>query len=281
MELTEALKGSQAESFVKMVKLELDDIGKKFFSIGFRLNEASSFEYYKELGYEDIFELAETEFSFKRSSTYQLISVFRKFAVWDGCYRKEIKEEFKNYSYSQLVELSKLPYIPCPLSKYIPHTSSVREVSAYVKYYKTTSSFHLTLPEWKEKLYLPFLNNKNSKQLSLDTLSSSVQTSGQVEDVPDKQVEEYSKQTITDKDISDCLKNIDKLIKPDRKVRLERLMSKRTVFKQSVSTALIRQYSSYNVEITMGGRKQNLSVFLGCLAGGVFDIIEDLIKDKK
>ena len=49
--LSEALKGTPSESFVKMVKLELQEIKQKFFSIGFRLYEAQAFKYYESLGY--------------------------------------------------------------------------------------------------------------------------------------------------------------------------------------------------------------------------------------
>ena len=179
MELTEVLKGSAAESFVKFVKYDLEHISKTFFDIGFRLWEARNLEYYKELGYESIEELSENEFDFKRSSTYNLINVFTRFAVWDKTYHNQIQEQFKNYSYSQLVELTKIYYLPSlHLHDWFPPSAPVREFSAYVRYYKNTTQDCLKFAEWREQVYLPRLAARSAVQLALPE----VQTSGQVEE---------------------------------------------------------------------------------------------------
>ena len=113
MTLSEALKGTAAESFVKMVKLELQDIKKTFVKIGFRLSEAQQFGYYKELGYETIEELSEAEFDLKRTSTYNLILIARSF-----CSGMELKDEYKCFSYSQLIVMTKmLTYLVEPCSR--------------------------------------------------------------------------------------------------------------------------------------------------------------------
>ena len=201
MELCEVLKGSAAESFVKFVKYDLEHISKTFFDIGFRLWEARNFEYYKELGYESIEELSENEFDFKRSSTYNLINVFTRFSVWNGTYCNQIQEQFKDYSYSQLVELSKLYYLPEEhIHDWFPPSVPVREFSAYVRYYKDTTQDRLKFAEWREQVYLPRLAARSAVQLALPEVQTSgkteaenpvpeVQTSGQVEEpatVPDK-----------------------------------------------------------------------------------------------
>ncbi len=179
MELTEVLKGSAAESFVKFVKYDLENISKTFFDIGFRLWEARNFEYYKELGYESIEELSENEFDFKRSSTYNLINVFTRFSVWDGTYHNQIQEKFEAYSYSQLVELSKLYYLPqIHIHDWFPPSAPVREFSAYVRYYKDTTQDRMQFAEWREQVYLPRLAARSAVQLALPE----VQTSGQVEE---------------------------------------------------------------------------------------------------
>ena len=45
---------SFAKDFINYTNLEINDIARKYFKIGFRLNEANEFEYYKMLGYKDI-----------------------------------------------------------------------------------------------------------------------------------------------------------------------------------------------------------------------------------
>lgn len=193
MELTEVLKGSAAESFVKFVKYDLENISKTFFDIGFRLWEARDLEYYKELGYESIEELSEAEFDFKRSSTYNLINVFTRFAVYDKCYRNQIEEKFKDYSYSQLVELTKINYLPMHIHDWFPPSAPVREFSAYVRYYKESNQGALKFAEWREQVYLPRLAARSAVQLALPEVQTSgqsekedsvpeVQTSGRVEE---------------------------------------------------------------------------------------------------
>lgn len=209
MELTEVLKGSAAESFVKFVKYDLEHISKTFFDIGFRLWEARKLEYYKELGYESIEELSENEFDFKRSSTYNLINVFTRFAVYDKCYHNRIEEKFKDYSYSQLVELTKINYIPMFVQDWFPPSAPVREFSAYVRYYKESNQDRLKFAEWREQVFLPRLAVRSAVQLSFPE----VQTSGQVEEpatVPEVQtfgqVEEPA--TVSDKNLSCVLEGL-------------------------------------------------------------------------
>lgn len=186
MELTEALKGSAAESFVKMVKLNLQDVRKSFFEIGFRLNEANDMGYYKELGYETIEDLAEEEFGFKRSTTYGLIKVFNRFAVrssdWScGLARNEIRDEYKDYSYSQLLEISKCTYIPVPIANYIPVNSSIRDIAEYVKEYNKNPDSFPTLPKWKElKSSSTGKLIDDLKQLTSDIEKSNAQLKGQM-----------------------------------------------------------------------------------------------------
>lgn len=114
MTLDLALKGTQEESFVKMVKLELQDIKRTFVKIGFRLNEANQYRYYEKLGYSSIEELAENEFELKRTSTYNLIAIAKHF-----CNGMFLSDNYKNFSYSQLIVMVKMlayssePYKRC------------------------------------------------------------------------------------------------------------------------------------------------------------------------
>ena len=95
---------SYAQSFVKLVREELNDIKRQFFKIGFRLAEANREGYYQELGYENIAECAEDLFGFKKTTTYDLISVYNDFH--DRLAPMTIKKEYDKYSQSQLVQLT-------------------------------------------------------------------------------------------------------------------------------------------------------------------------------
>lgn len=109
---------SFAKDFIKYTNLEINDIARKYFKIGFRLNEANEFEYYKLLGYKDIYELAEKEFGFKSTTTKNLMEVNRVYSdhlmsvnklasSTTHCrkYSMEIDPRYKDYTQTQLVEM--------------------------------------------------------------------------------------------------------------------------------------------------------------------------------
>ena len=145
---------SQAKDFIEYTNRDLKDITRRFFIIGFRLNEAKEQGYVEALGYPDIETLAEEEFGFKRSTTYGLIAVFRRFAEIsdNGTYLNYIQDRYKDYSYSQLLEINKLVYLPSYdyIKTLIPPNSSVRDVAAFIKFRKEKASNEdYTLPQWK------------------------------------------------------------------------------------------------------------------------------------
>ncbi len=68
---------SLAQAFVRYTKEELHDVARSFFKIGFRLSEANKYRYYEELGYDNIIDLAEDIFGFKKSTAYGLMQVYQ------------------------------------------------------------------------------------------------------------------------------------------------------------------------------------------------------------
>ena len=140
-----------ANTFLKWTCEDIKDVTKSFFRIGFRLHEARACRYYEALGYPDIETLAEEEFGFKRSTTYGLIQVYEKTSRYGHC---EILPQYDGYSYSQLLELIKNPFSPPDYHRYIKSTDSVRDIQAYIRYWKEytrkTSTYPKeTLQEWK------------------------------------------------------------------------------------------------------------------------------------
>lgn len=81
------------------------DIKKSYVYIGGLLNEINSFETYKELGYENIAEYCEKTFGFKKTFTYDLMNVQRKF---NNGTIFNLDERYKNYDFSKLVVMSRM-----------------------------------------------------------------------------------------------------------------------------------------------------------------------------
>ena len=185
------IEKTPAESFLDLVRENLKDLRNKFFEIGFRLYEARENEYYKDLGYESIEELAEKEFDIKRATTFEYIKVFRRFCVTlreeKNAFAKPVaykamSSEFEGYTFWQLSALTKLTYTPQHLKEKVPATSTVRDIMAWVRYVnKQYGSLYLSLPEWKEQIYLPAQEAKKAKQMEMKEVlpHEVVQTSGQ------------------------------------------------------------------------------------------------------
>ena len=87
---------SYAQAFIRCMNEDLNDVKRSFIKIGFRLAEANEFKYYKELGYENIAELAEAEFGFKQSTTYEFMKVYE--LAHDKNCRMGIAEEYNKFS---------------------------------------------------------------------------------------------------------------------------------------------------------------------------------------
>ena len=196
---------SFAKDFIKYTNLELHDIKRKFFKIGFRLNEANEFEYFKALGYPDIYALAEAEFGFKSTTTKNLMEVNRVYsdhlmssnalAGSTTHYRKftmEIDPRYDKYSQTQLVEM-------LPLSTeeraHVPADFKTQDLRDYKKAVGGRYSYGIGYTEAIENPRKAVEEYRRVMEKSAD----------------------YMSQKEKDKMISDSLKAIDKLIKPKSK----------------------------------------------------------------
>ena len=88
----------------------IQGIAKDFLYIGFLLYEAQFFEYYLEGGYANVFEYAQAELGFKKSSVYNFIRVYDRFGGDIKHYgpNYQITHNWSKYSYSQLCEMLSL-----------------------------------------------------------------------------------------------------------------------------------------------------------------------------
>ena len=102
---------SLAQAFVRYTKEELQDVARSFFKIGFRLAEANKYRYYEELGYDNIIDLAEDVFGFKKSTAYGLMQVYHHCKSRDrNDSALTMDKAYQDYNFSQLQEISRLKW---------------------------------------------------------------------------------------------------------------------------------------------------------------------------
>ena len=173
----EATLRAYADSFLENTKADMLDISRSFFKIGFRLAEANKEGYYKTLGYESIDELAEAEFSIKRSTTYGLMEVWERFH--DRKNPMSVSATYEKFSYTKLLEIAKERY--CGSVYHIDPNDSVRDIKEFVRFWNKCGDkdihFAGTLKEWKEQEAKRKELEANSKQLEIE--GEVVQTFGQ------------------------------------------------------------------------------------------------------
>lgn len=87
------------------IKQAMYDAAKQFVYIGFLLWEAQQNGYYQEGGYRDIYEYAETELNFKRSSTKNFIAIATEFGSDNSRHTMSMQPKYEQFNYSQLCEM--------------------------------------------------------------------------------------------------------------------------------------------------------------------------------
>lgn len=87
-----------------------DDIARindSFLSVAFRLHQLKAYGLNSlvSFGCYDIYQFAKLRFGFGTTTTKNFLAIYDKFMIADGMNTPMLKEEFKDYGYSQLVEL--------------------------------------------------------------------------------------------------------------------------------------------------------------------------------
>jgi hypothetical protein len=100
----------ELERYVGKIKDKINNISSDFFYIGYYLWEVNHFKHYLEHGYKNVYEFAENELNFKKSSTSNFILLVEKYADYSqGPYPKMwMAEKYKAFGYSHLVEMLSL-----------------------------------------------------------------------------------------------------------------------------------------------------------------------------
>ncbi|MBQ7906804.1 MAG: hypothetical protein IJ309_02390 [Clostridia bacterium] len=107
--LTLMSSDTYAENFVKLTKLGMADISKKFFEIGFRLYEADANRYYKELGFQNISDCAEHYFGFKKTTTYDLMKIYQRLRDFgSNSVKMKLPEKYNGFSQTQLLIIASI-----------------------------------------------------------------------------------------------------------------------------------------------------------------------------
>lgn len=91
------------------VKRAMQDAARQFVYIGFLLWEVKQYEYFYEGNYNSVYEYAEAELGFKRSSTKNFIAICENFCRKDQNFKELptmfLDERWSDFHYSQLTEM--------------------------------------------------------------------------------------------------------------------------------------------------------------------------------
>lgn len=134
------LKLALAKDFIKWLNNDLAQIKHPHFSIAFRLKEAKERGFAELLDYTDIYELAEQEFSFKKTSTKNYIAVAQEYM--SGSF---VNTDWDKYSFTQLVEMLS---ISATQRQDIKSSWTIKEIRRYKQDHKV-----VTLPNGEVRLY--------------------------------------------------------------------------------------------------------------------------------
>lgn len=94
------------------IKRAMYDAARQFVYIGFLLWEVQEYVYYREKGYGSVYEYAEKELGFKKSSTKNFIAINYEFGCRNGLPRgiahertMSLQPQYQQFNYSQLCEM--------------------------------------------------------------------------------------------------------------------------------------------------------------------------------
>ena len=130
-------------SFERIVE-DFADIKKRYITLGFHLDEFKRYEYYKDFGYLTFSEFCEKNIPLDKSSISRCLSVFERFSARDeyspACRKMWIDDKFKDFSYSQLVEIVSLPRVAQDYITPDMSVSKIRDVKRFTKSIKIFDS---------------------------------------------------------------------------------------------------------------------------------------------
>lgn len=94
-------------NYTNKIRDSVNNIKSEYFYIGALLNEVNDFKLYEYKGCKNIVEFCEQEFGFKKSFTYNLMNVHKRFCDKEGSIFS-INPRYKDYDFSKLVLMCKM-----------------------------------------------------------------------------------------------------------------------------------------------------------------------------
>lgn len=112
----------------------INSIKDNFLKLGYLFNEIVKNKYYLQLDYQTFEDFIKGEYDFGLRTANNFIAIYRKFAEpSENMYCIELKEEYKDYNCSQLVELISVPEDKINEFKPSMNVRELRENKAYLK----------------------------------------------------------------------------------------------------------------------------------------------------
>ena len=119
------------EHFQRFVK-DVSDLKATYMYLGYHLWEFDNCKYYEDFGYDNLYDFCNANISMEKTQVMRCINVWYRFCEKDnskGC-KTHLADRYKDYSYSQLVEMLPLDYEHCET---ITPKMSVRSIREYKK----------------------------------------------------------------------------------------------------------------------------------------------------
>lgn len=113
------------------------DLKKRYISLGFHLDEFAINQYYRDFGYNNLYDFAFDNLGLDRSAVSRCLNVWQVFSKkQNGVATMFIDEKYEDYSYSQLTEMLS---IPDDKRKNITPDLTVKQIRDYKKSLKKLS----------------------------------------------------------------------------------------------------------------------------------------------
>lgn len=158
--MSEVIKIEEYSALVQAKKLDLKldqcffDVANTYVQIGGYLNEMNQAKQYEVLDYKSIYEYAADRFNLSKTTCANFINLYKRFGEETGFHDDyALKEEYEDYSYSQLVELVSVD--EDKLLDYSPNLT-VKEIRAVKKLEK----YNNLLVQEVKKILIDFVENK-------------------------------------------------------------------------------------------------------------------------
>lgn len=119
-----------AKGSFEYIRDDIQDIKKRYITLGFHLVEFDRNEYYKEFGYSSLADFVQVNFGIEHTQMSRIITVFLRFSeVENNVHKMWIDDKYSDFSFGQLVEMASLS--PQQIDKDISPSMSIKAIRDY------------------------------------------------------------------------------------------------------------------------------------------------------